>query len=349
MNLTSFINSNISIKKRELAIFLVCRGDLFYPLATTLLSLLENSPEFNHDIIIATGGDAYISKNDKHIISQIYSNIHFLEFTDEFIIKNIGGFMNNYFKPSTPLQLLSRYYAFDLLSIYKQIILLDTDVIINKDINEFKSFYGSGVAARKTTWKIKDHIYSVKPNSPIANDYGVNVGVLYIDDTCSLKSQSFIETHKIYAPMEQVGGPEENIISVCLSLNRIQCIELPYNYHSYYTTAKCDDSIVIHSCRRDKFWNSNFLFYAFPKWRDYFNEWKKLGGSGNLNLSEKFYDFPKESWKITSIFVRENRWINFWKTVTKYDLKIYPLELSNRLKRRSFKMYLVGGGVSTLD
>ncbi|SPT70870.1 glycosyltransferase [Anaerobiospirillum thomasii] len=343
--------NTVSLDKKEFALFLICRGDFIFPLATTILSLLDSTPSFNDDIIIATGGDKYFNPHYKNILKEIYPNIVFTEYTDEFISNSL---QKTNLVTNRILTLYSRYFAFDFLDVYRQILILDTDILVNNDISQFKELYGCGFAARKTTITLDNRFMSQLRHDILdfKKLYVLNTGVLYIDDTIPIRSQQLLANHQLYSSLKTKektkAGMEENIICISLYEYSTHFTDLSYLYHSYPTTADCDSAIIIHTKELAKFWNSAILNFAFPKWNIYFNQWKNIiskeANKGKLsisdipkiNLSNEYFNFPLESWKIISIFSREQRWQKFWKNVNLYCSYIYPIDISNRLKQRSF-------------
>jgi len=99
----------------------------------TLNSILENSPNFNYDIVILEWGD--LSDNSKEVIKKLYKNVIF-KMVDVDLYKNYD--YDETFRKWT----YNCNYRFDIFTLteYDRVVFFDSDMIFEVDMEELLSY-----------------------------------------------------------------------------------------------------------------------------------------------------------------------------------------------------------------
>lgn len=141
MNSTSVLPDQKSHKKNCVIVFFITK-DYAFTVANMIIGLNRYSPNLADDIIIFHEG---LSDDDKNCLNILSNKIIFKKFTkDEFMnkistkLKNNKKFIHSIEK-YTYLN-LAKFEIFNLLNNYKNVIMLDTDMLIQKDFSEILNY-----------------------------------------------------------------------------------------------------------------------------------------------------------------------------------------------------------------
>lgn len=255
------------IMKKNFAIVFGATGNMAFALANVLIGLKKHSPSLNADIIVFEQG---ISENDKNLIDSIYPcNFYkyiFPSNNPEFSVDCLNRFTHLSF---------SRYECFRLLDKYKNILWLDIDILIKKDISEILDYNESGIALVLDGSPVKVNFTQEIPNYELERKM-CNAGIMFIND--KLENNNKIADWCYKKTMElapYLTFADQGIINIMLQEFNldVQRLSLKYNCHPGFKTAS--NACILHTFCPEKFWN----YYNNQEWNENYNKWIKMGGS----------------------------------------------------------------------
>jgi len=153
----------------KIALFLAANDKAIIGIKSFLNSLLKNNAWFDKDIILLSDGG--LSKNNINELIKLYRNIIIINAKKEDYLDCV---------PTTRLWGFNLYYRFDVFGLgslgYDRIIMLDSDMIVTKDISELFD-YTCSIGACKKYLGIKE----IEPNNILAiNRKRFNCGLISI-------------------------------------------------------------------------------------------------------------------------------------------------------------------------
>ncbi len=76
--------------------------------------------------------------------------------------------------------------------------------------------------------------------------------------------------------------PDQGVLNAAIQRFGINVARLSGEKYCCYPGWKrnCGNATIIHSWGANKFWSDWYLYCQYPKWREYYEEWQKKGGSG---------------------------------------------------------------------
>ncbi|MFA6988623.1 MAG: glycosyltransferase [Candidatus Gastranaerophilaceae bacterium] len=275
--------------KKEFAIVLGSTGNMTFAVANVLSGLKKHSPALFSDIIIFHND---ITEKDKNLLNKILP----CKFVDyEFPLKDTSKFNEAYFNQFTKLA-YSRYECFNLLNEYKNVLWLDIDVLIQKDISGIFDRCTSGIAFAK-----KGYAFPIINNliTPIdgydMNEGSYNSGVIVFKDNLSeynkLTEWCYEKTLEF---AQHLFLPDQAILNLMLQEFNLKADEfgLDYNFAILASTIKetkkdSKNAKILHSACPEKFWN----FWNFKEWNQNYEEWIKMGGSPYIGKRTSLLNF----------------------------------------------------------
>lgn len=252
--------------KKNCLIVLGSTGNMSYALAITLMALKKHSPNLADDIIVY---EQNFSEKDKQLINKImpvkFINYIFPVKTDkDYIIE----FSNLTF---------ARYECFDLLDEYKNVLWLDIDILIKKDISKLVDFGSqTGIAVLPDEREIVGNNFTAPIDGYIMQTAGINAGILALNERLpqykTLRQWCYETTDKY---KESLRFPDQGILCLMFQEFKFNVTPLPraYNYHPLFEEA--DSAVIQHPCGPEKFWN----FFDDDEWFNYYNIWLEMGGT----------------------------------------------------------------------
>lgn len=169
----------------------------------------------------------------------------------------------------------ARFKCFGLLSTYKKVIWLDSDILIKGNINGLIYGYNEHIAMyRHANTPISVSFSSPVPGFDMKRDC-FNAGILVVNS--NLKNYRELEQW-CYAKANQWIqhiNSDQAIINLMIQQFSLQVSELDEKYNCN-PDRDVNHAVIIHAWGKPKFWNGRY----FPLWDIYLSQWKRLGGEG---------------------------------------------------------------------
>ncbi len=260
------------MKKKNLAIVLGSTDNYFFATGTLVLNLLKFSPNLADDIIIYYD---HVPERDREILEgELGCKLVPYQLPFKLGADASQGLIN-----FTPLS-LSIYEIFKLLSGYRNVLWLDSDICIQKDISDILDVAGDVCIRHGGT--------------PFANAMGClvhpeidltltnNTGVVLVRDTLpnynDLTTQCYYYTQRF---RKTLSLPDQAILHYVLWRNNIPVSDLgsSYNYTAHHDFHSYSSAKIFHLANSYKFWNHSILRNLFPIWEECYKNWLDMGGS----------------------------------------------------------------------
>lgn len=296
MNSTSVLPDQKSHKKNCVIVFFITK-DYAFTVANMIIGLNRYSPNLADDIIIFHEG---LSDDDKNCLNILSNKIIFKKFTkDEFMnkistkLKNNKKFIHSIEK-YTYLN-LAKFEIFNLLNNYKNVIMLDTDMLIQKDFSEILNYKPAAwrptVIGLHASFNYNAYDFLTKDSAR------PNGGLLYI---CDELDSNFFSTEQSYIFLDKYiddikGTLDETTFALMFHKNNIKPKTLPVEYNSWVHYKNSFNSYIIHAMGKNKFWNNQIIKMAYPEWEFNNKIWKSIGGksyTGNVQHYNSKYETP---------------------------------------------------------
>lgn len=274
--------------KKRLAIVLCSTSDQMFAVGNVLIGLKKHFslPETEYDIIIYV--DEQLNKKDENALKSIYKNIIITIYNNLFSKELLfSDIVKNWSKMA-----YARYECLSLLDEYKQVIYLDTDILILKDI-----IYLTTLTQKDIYAYIYDNetiLDVIKTNRFIKNfnetKYDLNrhncaSGELIFND--KIQNRDKIKEW-MYNKTLELQSSDQMIINLMLQEFNIDYGGFEKEYSKLYTgVEETPDDCILHSAGGRKFWNCCF----HDEWNKNNKVWAELGGT-EYNL-EKYIKTKK--------------------------------------------------------
>lgn len=300
--------------KKHCAIVLAATGNMTFALANVLIGLKKHSPNLADDIIVYERG---ISDKDKQVIQQILP-VKFIEYN--FSLKPDTN--QKYINKFTPLA-FARYECFNMLNEYENVLWLDIDISIRKDISSILNLaQKTGISLFLEVWNKIDSNFTQKIKDYDMNANAYNSGILVLNDKLprykEMKKWCYNKTENLKDILKTA---DQGILCLMLSEFHLEVMPLPeaYNYHPIH--AESADAFIQHPYGCEKFWN---FYDDNQEWAENYNQWLALGGTQG------------KIWKLTpaqKMIYQKTRWDNdLWddKVFIDYIIRVNGLEEANK-------------------
>jgi lipopolysaccharide biosynthesis glycosyltransferase len=260
---------NNSVKK-NLAVVMAADNQSSFALAATLLSFKENSPRLfsQADFIVYTQD---MDEQNKTALQKICS-INFKNFRlpfDSGKIKTIKAY--------TELT-LARYECFYMLRQYADVLWLDIDVLIKKELINIVSHSTKGIAlAQDLNFVALNFLKKPDENYNLRNR-NFNAGVMLLSNNLTNYKEfadwCYGATQK-YASLLRF--PDQAIINLALQHFHIKPTILPTNFnaHPFSAAIKSYQADILHAMGKNKFWTN----CPMPQWFKFYRQWLHIGGT----------------------------------------------------------------------
>lgn len=268
-------NADMSDKKRAIVVAV----KWIFDQTCTLLTNLEENISVPYDLYVFHEG---LTPEQQTVIKEVYNCKDIKEY-DEFTESNTREFTS---------QTMARYECFNLLKYYNQVMWLDIDILIRKNIDEMFYEYTDGICAvtkelgferNFTGWVIPDDIIPVD-KIPMGEPFS-NFGIMIVNDNlpnhqelakwCTEKTYQLFEDDKLYFPDQAVLN--FMIWNFDLPLTKM---DIKYNYSWVLEDAgikRIDDPVIYHFIGINKPWRDDLIEDANKKHgRKYVSDWRKI-------------------------------------------------------------------------
>ncbi|MDR0953669.1 MAG: hypothetical protein LBM71_05820 [Elusimicrobiota bacterium] len=264
--------------KKFLAVVLATDDSMAFALAATLLSFKKNSP-------------LLFGRAEFFVFTQNLS-----EQNKETLLKICPITFNNFKLPFDPSKIktlrryseltMARYECFNMLDTYQNVLWLDIDLLILKEIEGLLA-YNTGLAMAQDDNIVASNFYKLqKKYKMTAKNY--NAGVLLLSDKLhnykEIGAWCYEQTKKLAANLLWI---DQAILNISVQHFNIKVAKIPraYNANPFSSPAKTKDIFILHAMGEHKFWNN----YPLPEWFALYRQWLDLGGLpfGNKPVSGK--------------------------------------------------------------
>lgn len=260
--------------KKHCAVVMATTGNMAFALGNVLIGLKKYSPDLADDIIIFSND---LKPNDKKALKSIFPNrIKIKKFAFDLKSENNQEAINVFTSMA-----YSKYECFNLLDKYENIIWLDCDVLIKKDISGILE-YGqkTGVALRGgiSERATKGNFFpGADKLIDFTGGFGCNSGVFVLNDKLPRYNEIAKWCYeKTILLKDYLLAADQGIISLTIPHFKLTCTALPpeYNIFSGFVYFYPDTRIE-HCYGPEKFWN----FFDDKEWYENYRHWLILGGS----------------------------------------------------------------------
>ncbi len=254
---------------------LFASSDVFaYALFVSIKSLFENSPKLaqESDIFI------YAYRWPKHT-KEIFLKTFPVQICDYDVPDYIPR--TEHILRFTPA-LFARFEAFDLLSKYKRVICMDSDILVQKELFDNLAKLSTQISitldGNKNCSVQRNFTKPIPSYNMSARSY--NAGFIVLINPIPYKEiyNRLYQMLAKYADICCLG--DQGLINLMLQEFKLSVTELPqlYNKPASSPNKNLDKSFFIHSTGHRKFW----CYYYLDQWYRYFAKWLELGGNKNV-------------------------------------------------------------------
>ncbi len=245
-----------------------------FALASVIIGLKTNAPKLAAmaDFFVYTQN---ISPQNREALLKIQP-VNILEFHlpfDTVQIKTLGRYSELTF---------ARYEAFPLLKQYKNVLYLDSDIIILKELlplldtakNGFALCYDDNLVAANFSAKIDG--YNLKTRNR-------NAGIMLITDDLQNQDEIYSKCYKITKQhAAKLEWPDQGILNILLQHFKIVPGEIPlqFNAHPITSYIRLKETAILHAMGPYKFWNGFYL----KQWQRFYGQWLAAGGKEQIKL-----------------------------------------------------------------
>lgn len=262
--------------KKNTAIVFGLTNNFVFAVASVMMDLKKFNHDWISEIVIIHDG---ISEDQQKLLNRILPCV-FVKYN--FPIKNNLIFDQGIFNYFSKM-VYSKYECLRLLDNYKNVIWLDYDIVITKDISELADFCESGFKIMLGGDKV-----SAQLNAPV-EEYdmmaeGITASTFVLQDHIPhyLRMYEFC-----YKKTEQYAKylycPEQAIFDFMIQEFFLKPDYIDWNIYSVHPDEinKYNQAKILHSYGHKKFWNE----ISNENWNSNYKNWLKMGGHG--------YDFKK--------------------------------------------------------
>lgn len=256
-------------QKKSLAIVMATDDKAAFAAGSALLSLKENSPLLfkKADIIVYYQNLSQQNRKALRATGRVFFKEYRLNFSTS-AIRTIRRYSQ---------LTLARYECFFLLKEYRQILWLDSDILVRKELINILKFKKAGFAiAHDDNIAACNFAKAVRGFDMMRRNF--NAGILLFSDNMAnpikIGAWCYQQT-KILAPL--LLWADQGILNLALQKFSIKPAVLPrkFNSHPVLSPIKTENAIVLHAMGDYKFWDN----YPFPDWNKFYNQWLALGGA----------------------------------------------------------------------
>lgn len=268
------IEKYLKHKKNNSAIFSACDDKYAFCLYVSLSTFIQKSPALasTSDILVA---GYHLTKQSKQILETL-PHVSVIDYSYPLQLPNTPA-IDKFTAAS-----FARYDCFALLVHYEQVLYLDSDVLVQRELLPvFKTLKdGIGLIADPTFTTVRNQFY--KPIDGFdMNRKGFNSGFLVLsrhntwsDKYAEITDWCYQKTNEL---AEALFLPDQGIINLSIEHFNLSVSELSnhYNCPASSPTKKLKSAYIIHSTGPRKFW----CYYYFGDFYFYYSRWISLGGS----------------------------------------------------------------------
>lgn len=280
------------MQKKKLAIVLCSTSNQMFAVGNVLIGLKKHfsMPENEYDIIIYT--DSKINIKDENALKKIYPNaiINIFDFKKKFSKHFLKSYNVSYFS----IMAYSRYEIFTFLYKYEQILYIDTDILIQKDIISFTLMKEKNIYVCK---------YGDIFNNKLEYSEAFNSGVMLFNSNIENTDEIYNE---LYRYSIESSNSDEIVLNTILKKFNVNLgyVDNRYNCFNVSDIESQKNAYIIHASGSNKFWDLE----NNTEWNENNKKWIEMGGikydKEEINKKKKFIE--KLLWFIPSMKLRSN-------------------------------------------
>lgn len=262
----------MSVIKKDRAIVFASTSNNLFAIATVMLNLKSINPNIAEEFIIYLDNDA--REKDKILINSIFPT-KFIKYKLPIKSKPIyySGAVAQFSK-----MVFAKYECLKLLSHYKNVLLLDYDIVILDDISDLFSHSPHAIKFMPGGCKVRDQLLND------CSDYNLELeGICasiflfqdHLENHNELANFCYIETEKHALNLRM---PEQAIFDFMIQRFNLQYNPISNYLYSSHPNDKLDHALppkILHSYGQPKFWNG----LENETWNKHYQQWLKMGGT----------------------------------------------------------------------
>ena len=289
--------------KKKLAIVLCTTINQMFAAGNVLIGLKNHFslPEDEYDIILYV--NKKLDKRDENAIKSIYKNAIINIYKSPFP----KSFKNTNCALQWSIMTFARYECFSLIEKYNNVLYLDTDILIQKDIIDLLNIKENmGVCyqeADTVRGNVESKLIAQRFNS---TKYDLdkklfNAGIFIINDSITNGNEIKDWCYKMSVKWLMADQP---IINLAVQEFNINVYDFSDTYNRYKLSEKgLKDACIIHALCGGKFWNTN----DSAEWNENNKKWIELGGAvyDPKYVENKMKEINKIAWWIPNKKLRD--------------------------------------------
>jgi len=268
--------------KKDRAVVFGATGNLSFAVANVLMGIKKHSPDIKADFIVFHND---ISENDQNFLNSIIP-CKFIEY--EMPI-NTNGVEQSSFPRYSKLA-FSRYECFRMLDEYKQVLWMDVDILIQKDISRIFEYAKTGISLYQEEAPLQE-CFSSNNFGYDMNGNHYNSGVLLLRDNLSEyhKMADWLYS-KTYELAQYLKYADQGVINILLQEFKLEVDNLPEKYNCHPLKKEIKNACTVHPYSPQKFWSWFNKKYHFKEWDQNNKKWLKMGGTPYKGLKYDFWE-----------------------------------------------------------
>ncbi len=256
--------------KKNNAIVFTVSSNLTFAVACVILNMKKVSPKLADEIVIIHDG---IREKDQKLLCSIFPSRFILY---DFPIKDTSIFNKGTLSYFTKM-VFAKFECLKLLNDYKNVMLLDSDIVIKQEISELFTFCESAIKMMPGGIKIKEQLNQSVDDYEM-NIEGIAAGIFVFQDHLVdyMKMYNFCyESLSKYA--SSLYMPEQAIFDFMIQEFNLEICPIDSKIYAPHPNNEelADNAKIIHSYGQPKFWNG----INNNQWIQNYETWIKMGGS----------------------------------------------------------------------
>ena len=259
---------DVLIKKNNAVVFGLT-SDQIFAVACVIMDLKKLNPGLVDEVVIFHDG---INQKDQDLINDILPT-KFIVY--DFPIQDLSIFNQstiNYFSK----MVFSKFECLRLLNYYKNVLWLDYDIVIQKDITELFTPCDSGIKMMRSGIPVRDQLHEAVETYNM-NALGISAGTFVFQDNLNNYNDMYefcYNSVKEYAMY--LHYPEQAIFDFMIQEYKliITCIDIPIYSPHPTDTVHASTAKIIHAYGQPKFWNG----LENKQWNENYKTWIEMGG-----------------------------------------------------------------------
>ena len=315
--------------KESNCIVLGVTSDYMFAAANVILAVEKHSPCLIDKYVVYHTKEDPVSDSDKKVAKKLCKKIEFRQF-------DIGKDLpqdHPLYKRYSPL-FFCRFSIFDLLNEFDNVLYLDADLVIQKDISRI--FKYKPMAGRPTVKNIRDRVTNKDYFNFTDDDFSPNGGLLFVSRELPNYKTYRKECCQILSELIAINEPkflDELTFGILNKRHNLGMKRLPRRFNCDCPWENSNEATIVHSINNDKFWDHLILKILFPQWSTLNAVWEKAGGSsytGKVKWADHLGGTNRE---IIHSFQHYAFWSHF--------LTNFQVPKTLRLRYNLFKNYII--------